>query len=565
MKLRHFIKHRAELFVGAFSKLIEVALELFLPIFMGIMIDQGISADNHQVIYTMLLWIFIFGLCGYLSTVLSHFFIARVAQSYAHELRLALIDKVNSFDFETAKKYDSATLLNRLNNDVLHTTNALAMTLRIASRAPFMLIGSVIALFIVAQNIAFVLVAVIPLLIGVILIIIYLLVKVYHKLQRIQDRMITITKENMSGARTIKAYVKSDHELKRFSKENEQLTYFQKVLARLSSLGNPLTTIILNIALIFLLYFSAFEIDAGNLSQGDIFAIVNYTSQLVIASMALLNLILLYTRAFNANKRIREVLEVEVRLKNEGYEVLDTNSIDIQLKDVSFHYQQQQTFMKGINVEIKQGQKVGVIGLTGSGKSTFVELLGRYIRPHSGTYLVNGVDINRYTAESFRAHVSYVGASNLLLQGSIRSNLQMERDLPDEVLLDALAHAQFPLSSNDLDRVVEKDGRNFSGGQRQRLNIARALSHHNPILILDDVFSALDYRTDLLLRQALYQLPYQPTIIMISQRLSSVADCDQILILEKGHITASGKHEELLKTNVLYQNLYRTQNSKEGL
>lgn len=557
MKLSNYIHHKKLLFLGAFSKLIEVVLELFLPIFMGILIDEGVNMSNQSITYKMLILIFIFAVLGYLCTVFAHFLTAKVSQSYANELRLALFDKVIDFDYEQRNKFSSSSLLNRLNNDVLQTSNALAMSMRIASRAPFLMIGSIVALLITAKNIAVVFMIILPIVLVFVLVIVRLLLKNNQRLQVENDKMSVIVKENIDGIQSIQAFVQGDYELGRFNDKKQSIVNLQRKLSNVSSIGSPVVSVVLNLSLIFMIYLAGIEINIGNMTQGQVISMINYTTNLILAVFAIFNLILLYARAITANQRIKAVLSIEI--KEEDKQELKDKVKSIRFENVNYHYADQNDFLKNISLEIKENEIIGILGLTGSGKSTFLRLINRLIEPKEGNIYFNNVNYLNYNKKSIKENIGYVDQKNMFLHGTVRSNLSMNHTYSSEEILKALKLSAFDMHENEIDREVLKDGANFSGGQRQRLSIARAFIKNPDVLILDDALASLDNQTQRLIKDNIKQLENRPMTFISASRLNSLDIVDRIIVFNNGIIEAIGNHETLIKTSVTYQKIYHSQ------
>ncbi|VEU82896.1 ABC transporter ATP-binding protein [Acholeplasma hippikon] len=557
MKLRDYVHHKGLLALGTFSKLIEVVLELFVPIFMGIMLDEGVGKQNSKTTYFMLILIGIFSLLGYLSTVFAHFLVARVSQDYAHQLRLALFDKVIDFDHENRSKFSSSSLLNRLNNDVLQTSNALAMTMRIASRAPFLMIGSIVALLITAHKIAVVFMLVLPIVLVLVLFIVMMLIRNNHQLQIENDRMSVIVKENIDGIQSIQAFVQSDYELNRFNKKQSTIVKLQRKLSNISSLGSPLVSAILNVSLVLMIYMAGISINIGDMTQGQVISMINYTTNLILSVLGIFNLMLLYARTITANARIRAVLTLEN--KENSNELLKDKIKEIEFKNVSYHYPDQSDFLKNVSFTVKENEIIGILGLTGSGKSTILKLVNRLIEPVDGTVLFNRIDYKNYSKESIKEKVGFIDQKNMLLMGTVRSNLSMNKTYKDEALMEALKLAAFELPQSELDREVLKDGANFSGGQRQRLNIARALIRKPDVIIMDDSLASLDNHTQNTIKNNVKKLAQKPIIFIAASRLNTLAIADRIMVVKNGLVEAIGTMEELKETSNTFNKIYQSQ------
>ena len=564
MRLKKYLQYKWLFVLGALTKLVEVILELCLPIFMGIMLDQGLADNNLSLAYLMIGIVAGFAILGFLSTLFSHILIAKVTQDFARNLKNAIFNQGINLSYQDSNLFSSTTLVNRMNNDTLTLQNTLAMTMRIATRAPFLMFGSIIAIFIISTSIAIILVTGYLVMILLISLVVFGLLKKYQKVQKIRDQTDQITRENLTGSKVIKSFGKVEFEQERFHQKNDQLIQEQKSAARLSALSTPITTLVLNISLVIMLYVSAGYINLGYLSQGQTLALVSYTGQLVTATIAFLNLILLYARAVVSYKRVTKVLDYDGTIKNDGVKDFDHAPIDIEFNQVDVYFPSHENpILKNLNFKIKAGQKVGIVGLTGSGKSTLLRVIARLIEPTNGLVTIQNKKLVDLEIHNLHAQIGFVNQSRQLLNGTIASNLKMGIERLDEELLTALTDAQYPLSLNELDDKVIHAGANYSGGQCQRISVARALVRQPKILLLDDIFSALDYQTDKQLRKSLRALDYRPTIVIASQRLSSLVDADQIILLDQGEIVAMGTHQELMKSSLLYQQLYLSQ-QREG-
>lgn len=565
MRLLKYIKYRKSFFIGFLSKTIEVILELFLPIFMATLMKEGLkpSGDINKS-YTMVLFILLFAVMGYLSTVFSHRLAARVSQDFAKNIREAIFYQVETLSIKDTNEFSSSSLINRLNLDVSHLQNGLAMTIRIASRAPVLMIGSSIALFIVNPKIALVLVIGLPVIMAMLIFIMYISMRIFQKFQKENDKLLENVKDNVEGVRMIRAFAQVEHEEDRFHKRNDILSNVMVRLGRITSLSSPLATLGFNVILIIMIYFSQFEINSGSMNQEQLIQIINYSTQLTLSIISVMNLVLLYTKVYSSAIRINQVLDKENSIKNkENGIILNNEPAKIEFRNVNFAYNENiVNTLDNINLVINEGETIGVVGLTGSGKTTFVDLLMRFYDVSSGEVLINNINIKDYDLKSLRNSISYASQKASLLYGDVKENINMNNNYNETKIHKALKEAQasFILNTNNgIDSVVERQGNNFSGGQKQRLSLARALVKDSSILILDDIFSALDYKTDLKIREELNNRSKKQTTIFISQRLSSLYDADKIIVIDKGIISAVGKHNELLEKSELYKKLYNTQ------
>lgn len=563
MNIFKYIKYKKEFFIGLITKSIEVVFELFLPIFMAILMEEGLNGGDTNKAYLMVGLILVVTLAGYLTTIYSQKLAAKVGQDYAKNLREAIFHHVQDLSIEDTNNFSSSSLLNRLSIDVSHLQNSLSMTIRTASRAPAMMIGSLIALYILSPKIATVLLISLPFIIVILVIIMITSMKIFQSFQVENDKLLDIVKDNVEGARMIRAFAQVEHEEKRFDKRNNILSKIMVKLGRITSLSTPFTMLSLNIVLVIMLYIGAGEVFNLNISDAELLQVINYTTQLTLSIISVMNLALLYTRAYASAKRINEILEIENSIinKEEGYLVDKEKAAKIEFRNVSFSYGGGDV-LKNINLVINPGDTIGIVGLTGSGKTTLVDLLLRFFNIKEGSILINDIDINDYDIKDLRESIAYASQKPALLAGTILDNINMSNSYSEKEVEKALkeASASFVLNrQNKTNEIVLREGVNFSGGQRQRLALSRTLVKNSPILILDDVFSALDYMTDFNIRKELNKRDKSQTKIYISQRLSSIKNANNIVVLDKGEIIAIDNHDNLLKTNDLYQRLYASQ------
>lgn len=562
MKIFRFIESKRDFFVGIITKVVEVVFELFLPIFMATLMDSGLTGGEYKKGYLMVGLIVTFTFAGYLTTVYSQKLAARVGQEYARNLRSALFDHVQDVSLEDTNQFSSSSLLNRLSIDVSNLQNSLSMTIRTASRAPAMMIGSLIALFILSPKIATVLLIGLPFVIIILIIIMRISMRIFQDFQTENDKLLEIVKDNVEGVRMIRAFAQENHEDKRFNRRNDRLSNIMIKLGRVTSLSSPFTMLSLNIILVIMLYLGAGEVFGGVISDAQLLQVINYTTQLTLSIISVMNLALLYTRAYASSKRINEVLDIKNSVINkENGLTLSKSPSKIEFRDVSFSYGGGNV-LNNINLTINPGETIGIVGLTGSGKTTLVDLLLRFYNVTSGNIYINDIDINDYDLKNLREGIGYASQKASLLAGTIKDNVVMNNEYSEDEIKSALkeASASFVVNRDDgINGIVLREGVNFSGGQRQRLALSRALVKESPILILDDVFSALDYMTDYNIRKELEERDKKQTKIYISQRLSSIKNADNIFVIDDGRILASGTHDELLKNEILYKRLYETQ------
>ncbi|CCV64828.1 ABC transporter, permease and ATP-binding protein [Alteracholeplasma palmae J233] len=558
-----YIKYKKEFFLGFFFKIIEVGFELFLPIFMAILMKDGLKNKNYEKGFLMAGLILVFCVLGYLSTVYAHRLTAKVSQNYAQNLRQALFYKIQDLSIEDLEEFSSSSLTNRINTDVQQMQNGLAMTMRIASRAPFLMIGSIVALFIVSPKVALILLCSLPLLLVMLLLVMKVSIKNFKKFQNQNDKLIDVVKDNTEGARMIRAFAQVEHEENRFHKKNETLSLILVKLGKLTSFSTPFTMLAMNIVLVAMIYVGSKDVYNNSMQQEQLIQIINYVTQLTLSIVSVMNLMMLYTKAGTASIRIKEILDKEPTVINMNNEKLDSTPAKIEFRDVSYTYKNHlQPTLNHINFTILPGQTIGIVGLTGSGKTTLVDLLLRFYNTTTGEILINDKKIESYDLFDLRDKIAYASQKASLLSGNVEKNIKMKNEYTNIKINEALNEAQANFILNDsegISKTVNKQGNNFSGGQKQRLALTRALVKESSILILDDVFSALDYVTDYKIRKQLDSKENKPTTILISQRLSSLMKADKIIVIDNATIAAIDTHENLLKNNELYKKLYETQ------
>lgn len=570
MRILRYIKYRKSFVVGFLAKTVEVILELFLPVFMAMLIEDSLKGGDNPVGYLMVGLILIFAVLGYLSTLFAHKLTAKVSQDFAKNLRQAIFYQVEELSIEDTNGFSSSSLINRLNLDVSHLQNSLAMTMRLASRAPVLMIGSIIMLFIVSPKVALILIIGLPILITLLVGIMYISMRIFQKFQVENDKLVDVVKDNVEGVRMIRAFAQVEHENERFEKRNSTLSQIMERLGRITSLSSPFTTLAMNVLLVIMIYFGSRDINLGTMKQAELIQIINYTTQLTLSIIGVMNLILMYTKMYSAAIRVNEILDKTNSINDNVNPLVLTNEpAKIEFKDVSFSYSDNTgNVLNNINITINPGETIGVVGLTGSGKTTIIDLLMRFFDVKSGEILINDINIKDYSLESLRENIAYASQKASLLTGDVKENILMNDAYDDEAIKKALVESQasFILNRPDsINSVVLKEGVNYSGGQRQRIALARALVKDSAILVLDDVFSALDYMTDFRIRQELSKREIKQTKIFISQRLSSLVNADKIIVLDNGQIRGFDNHQNLIVNNPLYKALHESQIGGENL
>ena len=571
-KLLVFLKdYKKESILGPLFKLLEASFELIVPLVVAAMIDVGIPNGDKGYIVKMALLLVLLGVVGLTSSITAQFFAAKAAVGFATKLRHALFEHIQKLSFGQMDGQGTATLITRMTSDVNQVQNGVNMVLRLFLRSPFIVFGAMIMAFTVDVKSAIIFVVVIPLLSIVVFAILLVSIPLFGKVQGQLDQVMRTTRENLTGVRVIRAFAKEPEEIEKYEKENVVLKNLQILAGRVSALMNPLTYIIINGGLIVLIYVGAVQISEGVLLQGQVVALINYMSQILVELIKLANLIITVTKAIACGNRIEDVLEIPAGLEplNEPQEIsAEDKTYRVVFDHVGMaYYKGAEEALSDICLKVKPGETIGIIGGTGAGKSTMVNLIPRFYEVTDGRVLVDGEDVRTMDTGELRQKVGMVLQKAVLFRGTIRENLQWGNEsATDEQIWESLEVAQakefVEQKGKKLDTFIEQEGRNLSGGQRQRLSIARALVRKPEILILDDSSSALDYATDLKLRQSLKALPGDMTVFIVSQRASSLMHADQIVVLDDGNVVGLGTHKELLENCEIYQEIYYTQVEK---
>ncbi len=569
--LKHLKYYTLQSILGPLFKLLEATLELLVPLAVAAIVDQGIVGQDRSAIIKYSLVMVSFGLIGFIFAVVAQYFAARAAVGFTARVRSALFRHLQGFTYAQLDRIGTSTLINRMTSDMNQVQSAMNLGLRLLLRSPFVVFGSMVMAFTIDWKAAMVFVLAIPVLLVVVFGIMLINIPLYKKVQASLDKVLSKTRENLSGVRVIRAFCKETEEVEEFDRRNEILTRAQKYVGRISALMNPLTFAIINFAIILLIHTGALRVEAGILTQGAVVALYNYMSQLLIELIKLASLIISITKGVACGNRIQAILELPAGDPvKEGAEYPDAAGSALAFRNVSFCYAgAQDNSLSDITLTLKPGETLGVIGGTGSGKSTLINLIPRFYEATEGTVLVGGKDVCSVAPVELRQQIGVVPQKAALFKGTIRENLCWGNpDATEEDLTAALTAAQaleiVESKPEGLDSPVEQGGRNLSGGQRQRLTIARALVRKPDILILDDSASALDFATDAALRQAIHGLPWQPATVIVSQRTSSIAHADQILVLDDGEAVGLGTHEALLESCPVYREIYDSQFKKEA-
>ena len=566
--------YKKESILAPLFKLLEAFFELMVPLVMANIIDYGISNRNMGYIGKMGLLLLLLGVVGLASSITAQFFAAKAAVGFSTKLRQALFDHIEDLSFTDIDKAGTSTMITRMTSDVNQVQSGINMTLRLFLRSPIIVFGAMIMAFTIDVKCALIFVVAIPLLSVVVFGIILSTIPLYKKVQSKLDQVLGITRENLTGVRVIRAFHQEAKEADRFRENNEALSAMQIFVGKISACMNPVTYIIVNGAIIALIYTGAVQVNIGNLSQGEVVAIINYMNQILVELVKLANLIVTMTKALACADRVASVFEIgadatedekKAALDNSIAAKVDEKAPFLDFKHVSLTYQGAGApTLQDMNFTVKRGDTVGIIGGTGSGKTSLVNLIPGFYPATEGEILLEGRDIRTMSDEELRGRIGVVPQKAVLFKGTIRSNLQWGKpDATEEEMWKALELAQASEvvdgKPGKLDATVAQNGKNFSGGQRQRLTIARALVRNPEILILDDSASALDYATDAKLRAALRTLEDKTTTFIVSQRASTIRHADKIIVLDDGEIAGMGTHDELLKDCTVYQEIYYSQ------
>ena len=563
--------YKKESILAPLFKLLEAFFELMVPLVMANIIDYGISNRNMGYIGKMGLLLLLLGVVGLASSITAQFFAAKAAVGFSTQLRQALFDHIEDLSFTDIDKAGTSTMITRMTSDVNQVQSGINMTLRLFLRSPIIVFGAMIMAFTIDVKCALIFVVAIPLLSIVVFGIILSTIPMYKKVQSRLDQVLGITRENLTGVRVIRAFHQEAKEEERFRENNEALSAMQIFVGKISACMNPVTYIIVNGAIIALIYTGAVQVNIGNLSQGEVVAIINYMNQILVELVKLANLIVTMTKALACADRVASVFEIGADAAYVGAQnqkladKVDKSAPFLDFKHVSLTYQGAGApTLQDMNFTVNRGDTVGIIGGTGSGKTSLVNLIPGFYPATEGEILLEGRDIKTMSDEELRGRIGVVPQKAVLFKGTIRSNLQWGKpDATEEEMWKALELAQASEvvdgKPGKLDATVAQNGKNFSGGQRQRLTIARALVREPEILILDDSASALDYATDAKLRAALRTLEDKTTTFIVSQRASTIRHADKIIVLDDGEIAGVGTHDELLKDCTVYQEIYYSQ------
>ncbi len=570
-KLLKYLKHyKKETVLAPLFKLLEASFELMIPLVVAAIVDTGIGQGNLNYVYQMGGMMILLGIVGLIAAISAQFFAAKAAVGFAAELRSALFGHIQSLSYTEIDTVGTSTLITRLTSDVNQVQSGVNMTLRLLLRSPFIVFGAMIMAFTVDVKAALIFVGVIPLLCLVVFGIMLITMPLYKKVQKYLDGVLALTRENLTGIRVIRAFHKEKEEVAKFHQQNEELTGMQLFVGKISVMMNPVTYVIINLGLVLLIYVGALRVDMGELTQGQVIALVNYISQILVELIKMANLIVLITKALSSANRISDIFEVKSSMPEDGKErtFTEKEAPILEFENVSFHYAGAgEASLTEIDFSVNRGETVGIIGGTGCGKTTLVNLIPRFYDATEGEVRFCGKPIGEYDPEALRERIGVVPQKAVLFRGTIKSNLLWgNENATTEDMEEALAASQSKEFVEKLDKYLDapvaQGGKNFSGGQRQRLTIARALTRKPEILILDDSTSALDYATDARLREELKKRKETMTTFIVSQRTSSIQFADKIVVLEDGRIVGLGTHPYLLEHCEVYQEIYASQYQK---
>lgn len=576
MIIRFMKDYKKESILAPLFKMLEAMLELLVPLVVAAIIDKGIYTGSRRYIFMMCLVLFALAFIGLLFSITAQYFAAKSAVGAASAMRSRLFSHILSFGYREMDDIGSSTLITRMTSDINQVQNGINMVLRLFLRSPFIVFGAMIMAFTIDVRAALIFVVTIPLLSLVVFTVMGVTKPIYKRVQAALDHILNITRENLTGVRVIRAFNREESEKEAFFAGNDRLTALQKLAGMISGLTNPLTLVIINLAIIVLIQTGAVRVNEGSLSQGEVVALYNYLSQILVELIKFANLIVTITKALASVNRVQDIFAIAPEMKEGSreyssfYPERQSGVPAVEFSDVSFCYNEGgEAAVSDITFRVEPGETIGIIGGTGAGKTTLVNLIPRFYDAVSGTVSLFGHDVKEYSFRELRNMVSVVPQKAQLFAGTIRSNLLMGvPEAAEQEIEEALAISQAKefVDEKDgrLDAYVEQGGRNLSGGQKQRLTLARALLKKAPVLIMDDSASALDFATDARLRQAIKEMKHKPTVFIVAQRASSLMHADKIIVLDDGKIAGMGDHASLLQECDIYREIYETQFKKEA-
>ena len=562
--------YKKECVLGPLFKLLEASFELIVPLIIASIIDRGIGRGDKHYVLQMCGVLILLGIVGLIAAVTAQYFAAKAAVGFATKLKKALFKHIQGLSYAEIDALGTSTMITRMTSDVNQVQSGVNLVLRLLLRSPFVVFGAMAMAFTQDSKAALTFVGAIAFLSVVIFGIMLINIPMYKKVQAGLDKVLLTTRENLTGVRVIRAFCKEEDEIRKFRERNEKLTHDQKHVGKIAALLNPLTYVIINIFIVLLIYVGAIRVDAGVITQGTVVALYNYMSQILVELIKLANLIVNVTKSIACGNRISAVFDIESSIRygtvSEGTDTDET----IRFEHVSMSYEKAGEALSDVTFLAKSGETIGIIGGTGSGKSTLVNLIPRFYDATRGDVYIKGVNVKELTAKAIESAVAVVPQKAVLFSGTVRDNMKWgKEDATDDEIYEALEIAQAKEivdgKGEGLDYLISQSGKNLSGGQRQRLTIARALVKKSDIVILDDSSSALDYATDAKLRGALKKMKNKPTVVIVSQRTSSISHADKIIVLDDGNVVGMGRHEELLKSCPVYAEIHNSQFGKGGV
>ena len=567
--LKYLKKYKIESILAPFFKLIEVAFELIVPLIVSTIIDIGIENGDKVYIIKRCLLLGLFGILGLCSTLVAQYFSAKASVGFASDIRHALFKHIGKLSYSQLDSLGAPTLITRLTGDINQVQTGTNLTLRLVLRSPFVVFGAVIMAFTVDVKSSLVFVVAVPALAAVVFAIMLVCIPMYRKVQQKLDGLLSKTRENLLVTRVVRAFCKEEEEIADFDAKNSALTEMQTAVGRISAFMNPATFVLINLAIIALIYVGAIRVESGAISRGAVVALYNYMSQILVELIKLANLIISVTKAIACGNRIQSVLDIEPgTVPGHVIDGNENSEYSVEFDKACLSYNGSEESLHNIDLKIPRGSSIGVIGSTGSGKTSLVNLIPRFYDVTGGCVLVDGVDVRDYDTKALRSKIGVVSQKKALFAGTVRDNIRFgKQDATDEEIWQALETAQAKQmiedKSGQLDFVLEQEGKNLSGGQRQRMTIARALVRKPEVLILDDAASALDYATGAALNKALINTDFAPTVITVSQRVAAIRNADTIVVLDEGEIVGMGTNDELLRSCEVYKEIFDSQLEKE--
>lgn len=567
-KLLPFLKnYKLQSFLAPLFKMLEAIFELIVPLVVASIINDGIRQGNMKYVLSRCAILVLLAVVGMVAAITAQYFAARAATGFATELRHSLFDKIQSFSFNEIDKIGTSTLITRLTSDVNQAQNTVNMVLRLFLRSPFIVVGAFVMALGIDLKAGLLFLAVIAVLSIVVGVIMKCTVPMYKNVQNTLDDVTLMTRESLSGARVIRAFCEEEKNYTEFKTKNDLLAHFQRSVGRISALTNPLTFVIINLGIILLVYSGALSVNTGRLNQGEVVALYNYMSQILVELLKFASLIVTITKGFASGARISSVLEVENTLEHiEDDTIYDSHAVAFDKVSLTYKGAGEES-LSNISFSADKGEIVGIIGSTGSGKSSLVSLISHYYDSTKGRVTLFGRDVKSLSENEINSKIGFVMQKAVLFSGTVRDNMKWgKRNATDDEIDNALRLAQVYDNIYDkdgLDTYIEQGGANLSGGQKQRLSVARALVSKPEIIVLDDSSSALDFATEKAMRQAILSLDYKPTLFIVSQRASSVLSADKILVLDDGELVGIGTNDELLKTCEVYREIYSSQFAQE--